>query len=437
METLHINLTKTYGEFKRLNATNGGPWHKRGVATQFRSNLEEYKAARIPYSRNHDVGYLPIYGGPYSHDISCIFPNFDADPYNPASYDFACTDEDILVCLEANTKTFYRLGQTIEHQVKKHGTIPPKDFKKWAVICEHIIRHYTEGWAEGFHHDMDYWEIWNEPDLDTEDSVNRRTWGGTYAQFFDFYETAAKHLKSCFPHLKFGGPALAFRDEFAEEFLKTMKERNVPLDFFSWHIYLNEPINLKIRANKMRGFLDKYGYEDAESICNEWNYIKNWTDKYIYSIEQEHSLKGAAVIMSCMSVAQKNPLDMLMYYDTRPSIMNGVFDFYTARPMKGYYALYWYGMFYDMAAEVRAENQIDNIYELSGIDENGKTLSVITYYSDNDESPNKNVTVDYGKQDAEYEIYMVDEEHNGELIKTTSELTFDMPIHSMILIKEK
>ena len=42
----------------------------------------------------------------------------------------------------AGTKVFYRLGHRIEHEVKKYGTLPPKDFKKWAVICEHIIRHY-------------------------------------------------------------------------------------------------------------------------------------------------------------------------------------------------------------------------------------------------------------------------------------------------------
>lgn len=437
MEVLKFDLSKQYGTFKMLNATNGGPWHRRGITTQVRSNFETYKAARIPYARNHDYDMHTIYGGPYGHDITRVFPNFDADPYNPDSYDFACTDENILVSLETGTKTFYRLGQTIEHQIKKHGTLPPKDFKKWAVICEHIIRHYTEGWADGFHHDMEYWEIWNEPDLDEESSTNKRTWGGTQAEFFDFYEIAAKHLKSCFPHLKIGGPALAFRDEWADVFLQTMKEREVPIDFFSWHMYLYEPVAMEIRARKMRALLDKHGYEEAESICNEWNYIKNWTDKYKYSIIQEHSLKGAALIMSCMSVAQKEALDMLMYYDTRPSTMNGVFDFYTAEPLKGYYAFYWYGMFYDMVAEVRAENKIENIYDLTGIDENGKVMSVITYYSDNDESPNETISVDFGKTDAEYEIYMVDEEHNGELIATKKELAFEMPIHSMILIKEK
>jgi len=101
------------------------------------------------------------------------------------SASIACTDESIEVCLDAGTKTFFRLGQTIEHQIKKHHTLPPKDYKKWAVIAEHIIRHCTEGWAEGHNYDMPYWEIWNEPDLN-ETEENKRNKNPTL------------HLRPCF-----------------------------------------------------------------------------------------------------------------------------------------------------------------------------------------------------------------------------------------------
>jgi hypothetical protein len=60
------------------------------------------------------------------------------------------------------------LGASIEHGEKK-GTYPPQDYAKWARICEHIILHYTKGWANGFHYDITYWEIWNEPDAVTFD----------------------------------------------------------------------------------------------------------------------------------------------------------------------------------------------------------------------------------------------------------------------------
>lgn len=438
MEVLKFDLSKRLGGFKIMNATNGGPWHKRHNASQYRSNFEDYKKARMPYSRNHDSGVVGIYGGPYSHDISSIFPDFDADVNNPDSYDFACTDESILVCLDAGTKTFFRLGQTIEHQIKKHNVFPPKDYQKWAEIAEHIIRHYTEGWADGFRLDMPYWEIWNEPDLDGGAPVEtKKTWAGTTEQFFDFYEVAAKHLKKCFPHLKIGGPALAHNVSRAEEFLMEMQKRQVPIDFFSWHIYYNSPSLFVERAEKIRELLDKYGYESAESILDEWNYIRGWREDFQYSINAIHGIKGAAFVMACIIEGQKSSMDMMMYYDTRPSAFNGAFDFYSYEKLKGYYSLYWYGMFYDMKAEVRCETSPADIYTLCGVDENDKVLSVITYYTEEDETAqNKDVRIDFGK-DGEYEIYLLDKDHNGELVKITDNLTFTMTPCSCILIKEK
>lgn len=434
MDILHFDLTSNGKQFKLLNATNGGPWHKRHVYDQVRSNFEDYKAARIPYSRNHDSAIHPIYGGPYSHDITCIFPNFDADPTDPASYDFACTDEAILTCLDAGTETFFRLGQTIEHQIKKHGTLPPKDFHKWAVICEHIIRHYNEGWADGLRLNIRYWEIWNEPDLDTDDSTNKRTWGGTRAQFFDLYEITAKHLKSCFPHLKIGGPALAGWEEWAEEFLCEMQKRKVPMDFFSWHIYCTDPKPMMEKADRIQTMMEKYGYGDAENILNEWNYVKGWTTEFVGSIMAIHGIRGAIFTLSCICDAQQSPIDMLMYYDTRPSAFCGAFDFYSFGKLKGYYPLYWYGKFYDMEKEIPAAETPENIHTLCGVDQDGKALAVIAHYHAEDAEP-KTVKVDLSRH-GKYEVYLLDEEHDGELVMTTEDLTFELKNLSAVLIKE-
>ena len=111
MENIKFNLNKTYGKFRPMNAVNNGPVHKRHASDQARSNLEDYKAARIPYARNHDASFCASYGGEYTVDISAIFPNFDADPYKEESYNFACTDEYVATTHLANTEVFYRLGQ--------------------------------------------------------------------------------------------------------------------------------------------------------------------------------------------------------------------------------------------------------------------------------------------------------------------------------------
>lgn len=61
MNTLRFDLARNDSSFKILNATNGGPWHKRHANDQYRSNIADYKASRIPYSRNHDSGVVGIY----------------------------------------------------------------------------------------------------------------------------------------------------------------------------------------------------------------------------------------------------------------------------------------------------------------------------------------------------------------------------------------
>lgn len=436
MELLKFDTASNDGKFKILNATNGGPWHKRHAKDQYRSNFEAYKAARIPYSRNHDSGVLGIYGGPFSHDITRIFPDFSADENDPASYDFACTDESILCTLDAGTETFFRLGQTIEHQIKKHGTIPPGDFRKWARICEHIIRHYNEGWADGYELGIEYWEIWNEPDLDKDDSPNKRTWGGTAAEFFDMYEIASKHLKAAFPHLKIGGPALAGDLEWADRFLSEMSKRGVTLDFFSWHIYAKTPDKVIDKANRVKELLLKYGYENTESILNEWNYVRGWTDEFKYTVNAIHGIKGATFMMACISEAQAvDSIDMLMYYDTRPSAFCGAFDFYSYDPLKGYYPLMWYGQFYDAAKYVKCQTEPENIHALCGVKENGKIMCVITHYSEDDEAAPKDVKLDFGRE-GKFEIYLLDSDHDGELVGATKSTEFKMPCQSCIFLKE-
>lgn len=436
MDILRFDTSKKGGSFKRMNAVCNGPVHKRIPTTQIKSNFATYKEARIPFARNHDASFCSAYGGEHVVDISAIFPNFDADPYAPESYDFTLTDEYVLVTLEAGTETFYRLGQKIEHGIKKYNIYPPKDFKKWAIICEHIISHYNEGWADGYRFNIQYWEIWGEPDLDPDDSPNKRMWGGTTAQFYDLFEVTAKHIKDCFPNIKIGGPGFAHRMEWADKFLGEMSKRKVPMDFCSWHQYAIEPCQIVRRAETVRALLDKHGYKDTESILDEWNYVADWKDRFIESIETIISIKGAAFIMAVMSVGQRSSIDMLMYYDARPSAFNGMWDFYTLRPLKGYSPFKWYGMFYDMKHEIVCENTPDHIYTLCGENGEGKLLSVITYYSDDNSLEDKTVKVDFGKE-SEYEIYLLDSEHNAELVDTTSKLEFTMKLNSCIMIKEK
>ena len=377
-----VDPTVEIGAIKPMNAVNNGPI-KAGRSQQ-RENFTTYKAARIPFARTHD-SINCVAGGAHTCDITAVFPDFFADENDPASYDFVFTDTYLTRIREAGTEVFFRLGQTIEHGPKKYGTLPPQDFSKWARICEHVIRHHNEGWADGFKWNIRYWEIWNEPDLEKDDEQDKRCWGGTEKQFFEFYAIAAKHLKTCFPALKIGGPALAWRKDWADRFLKRMADEKVPLDFFSWHVYCATPERIGDDARHFRKQLDRHGYGKAESILNEWNYKRDWKTGFVDNIRVISGLKGAAFEAAVMCRCQNEPVDMLMYYDARLStVFNGLFDLYTYAPRKGYWAIYAWSCLAKCGRQVACAVSDAGVQAIAAKGDDGGIVVLVSRYTDDD-----------------------------------------------------
>ena len=447
MTNVTVDLSKTIGKIKPMHATNNGPKHKFAIDQRV-SNLEAFKEAGIPYARNHDAAFCSVYGGEHTVDVNNIFTNFDADPYDPASYDFVLTDEYLQVIELSGAKVFYRLGSKIEHWRKKYNTLPPKDFKKWAIICEHIIKHYCYGWADGFHMDIEYWEIWNEPDLDADDSPNKRCWGGTAKQFYELFRIALEHLKTCFPELKIGGPAIAHvgNGSWLQGLLDSLGD--IKPDFISWHVYGSTVEKIQRDIRRVREILDKNGLTECESHLNEWNYVRGWAgDDWIYSLHQMKNHKGAAFIAATMLMSQSEPLDMLMYYDARsPGGMNGMFDSdIVTIILKGYYPFYMFNTLYEQKNQVEATvSDADDVWACAAAGDGGAVM--MTYYNDDDGAPaKKDVKVSFKNVRSEHgvrlEYYLHDKDNDLKLIReeifTAEEFSayITMPLHSTYLLK--
>ena len=378
------------GNIKPMHGVNNGPTE--GTSFEKRGNFEAFAALKIPFVRNHDASLSEAYGSQHLVDVHCIFPDFRRDPNDPEAYDFVLTDVYTETIVKAGAKVFYRLGSSIEHWARKYGTRKPEDYGKWVDVCEHIIMHYTEGWANGFFYDISYWEIWNEPDLDPDGAPNKRTWGGTRAEFFDLFELAAKRLKARFPHLRIGGPAIAGKEDWANDFLEKMNRRAVPIDFFSWHIYTTDPKRVLARAQKMRALMQKHGYGEAESILNEWNYVSSWSDPLHY-IRVIKGLKGASFNCAVMCEMQTNSdVDALMYYDARvEKIWNGLFDSDTLLPIKGYYSFRAFGEVYQTKEAVRLACDDTQIYACAACSDE-RLVVLLTNYA-NEEPAEKQISL--------------------------------------------
>ena len=329
MVSARVDFTRPAGPMKAVHGVNNAPMRLRNPDT---AKIWEYEEAGIPYMRTHDT--YGAWGGTHFVDVPNVFPDFGADENDPKSYDFAFTDAYLKSVVSAGTKIYYRLGVTIENnwRVKAYNIHPPKDYAKWARICEHIVRHYNEGWANGFKWGIEYWEIWNEPE-------NPPMWTGTRAQFFELYRVAANHLKRCFPDIKVGGygscgfyatdderlKSNAFQMSFIswfEEFCKfvTDEKTSAPLDFFSWHQYVQvTPRRIIAHADYVRKTLDSYGLKNTESHFNEWNYVGPEWDDFTSMLKA----RGAACVSEAFCLMQKGSVDKAMYYDARPNSQYG------------------------------------------------------------------------------------------------------------------
>jgi len=371
MCSIQVNSQKIVGKIKPMHGVGQPPV----IGTDF-SRIDYLAEAGVPFSRLHDVG--GPYGGSRYVDIQNVFRNFDADPSDPDAYDFAFTDLLVTSLVERGVEPFFRLGVTIENAcaVRAYYIYPPKDNFKWARICEGIIRHYTEGWADGFHYSIRYWEIWNEPD-NYEDPMENCMWRGTKEQYFELYRVASKYLKEKFPHLKIGGyascgfyaiaemeqtedahcsPRNAYFIEFFDAFLTYIKKHDCPLDFFSWHSYSSAEMNVKFAAYA-RKRLDEAGFIDTEHTLNEWN----WKPRTIGTMEHASATAGMLLAL------QDTSLDSAMFYDARCGIgiYSGMFCPVDYNPYPAYYAFKAFGELYRCRQQLEVQCKIPEVYAVA------------------------------------------------------------------------
>ena len=422
MANIKVNFAgRTIDAVRPLHGVNSGPMTK--VFTY--DARPQFKEAGIPYARLHDVEYP--YGSGEFVDIPCIFRNFDADENDPANYNFGLTDEYLKACIEVGSEPFFRLGVSIEHAPVKRHVFPPKDYAKWARICEHIIRHYTEGWADGFNWNIKYWEIWNESDNCAKGGTNM--WIGTPEQFYEFYCVTATYLKGKFPHLMIGGGAFTrAHSEFMENFFKyiTSKPDKVPLDFYSWHRYYSDINTLLTSAEQAKDLMERYGYGDSESIFDEWNYMRDWADQSDSYVTLKNYIGAAFCGATLCAMQSKTNIAVATYFEG--DVVKewcGLFDVdkmaignrakATVKCLKPFYTFKAFNELYKMKDAKLAECDADNIYTCAASD--GKRAAVIAANYNNEDTE---LTFDLSGIPAgePVEVRLVDESKTFEKIMT-------------------
>jgi len=414
------DFNTTLGKIKPMHAAGQPPLYY--WSTEHFHYMTE---AGMPQSRLHDVG--GSYGRNQFVDVPNIFRDFSADENDPASYSFEFTDFLLKALVDAGVEPYYRLGVTIENArlVKRFTTYPPEDFEKWARVCEHIIRHYNEGWANGYHFGIKYWEIWNEAD-DCLDPAESSMWAGPMEEYFRLYDITAKHLKSCFgDSIKVGGYAATgvnayaqdekleglgrpakdneeHRIEFIHGFFQYIREHNSPIDFFSWHSY--NPVKVTVEhARYYDRLLKKYGYSHLERHLNEWNLC--WAFPSVSPNDKANPVFTPSTL-ALMLAMQHEPVDILHYYDTRmgPSCCGNLFDCETQKPNNTYFVFHMFNSLYKLGDEVSCTCDDTDVYTMAAT--NGKR-SVIVIANTSGEAKELELAVS-GADNTDAEVLRID-----------------------------
>jgi xylan 1,4-beta-xylosidase len=384
--TLQVDATKTIGQIHSFQGLNGPPFP---IMDGLPNLVQQYKDLRIDQVRTHDyMGPTDIdarftqnnpmltwlipdaaqrAGVAKNGNASIIFPHWNADPEKPASYNFGPTDKVLAEIHDTGAEVYYRIGRSWG----ANNVDPPPDFDKYAKIVKHVAMHYNQGWANGFHYNIRYWEFWNEPEA--------LFWSGTPEQFYSLYEKTALTLKSVDPSLKIGGDAKAIAsnpDAYREGFIDYCAAHHLPLDFYSWHTYANssaDPYDAVRLGREIRTVLDTHGYPEAESILSEWNLTADFTEGQKLRLQ---GMETAAFIGAVLTYLQDAPIDRAHFYRGDAAWM-GLFDL-QGRPFKTAYAFEAMGKMLDTPQRFAVQGtDTFGLAALAGRSADGKMMQIL------------------------------------------------------------
>ena len=333
--TLHVDAAKSVGTIRSFQGVNGTPTP---IMEGLPDLVRQYKELHIDTIRTHDTMGPTDIDARFSLDArllawlvpgneqrarlvqagnaAALFPNWNADPDKSESYNFAPSDKFIQGIRATGAEVYYRIGRSWGADFT-----PLPDLDKFASVVKHVAMHYNQGWANGFHDDIRYWEFWNEPDLPY-------FWIDSPETFHALYEKTARALKSLDPTLKVGADAkaLAYDDgAFRDGLLDYCAQHRVPLDFYSWHHYTissADPYDFNRLADEIRSLLDRKGFRNAQSILSEWNLTPDFTAPELPRLQ---GIENAAFIGDVLIYFQDSSIDVAHFYRADAAWM-GLFD---------------------------------------------------------------------------------------------------------------
>lgn len=185
------------------------------------------------YPRLKDVGFKMV------DVIAPPMPLNSSDINNPSKYNFTIPDKQIETLI--NVGAIPMLWFPLEKK--------PSNLNDYATYVINVVRHFNQGWGNGYKWNVKVFRFGNEPD-------NPEFWKGSQQEWFEAYAAGAKALKKMDPNfilntfgimdfrVKSGSPSnwpTNSPSNWLINFLTYAKNNNVPVDYVSIHGYAPLP----------------------------------------------------------------------------------------------------------------------------------------------------------------------------------------------------
>ena len=191
-------------------------------------------------------------------------------------------DKSVCDIYATGAKPFFSLGYMPPDLSSSHSLIdPPTHWSDWSYIVQKTIEHYSGtqttlcGSTTGAALQDIYYEVWNEPNLDTFGSWSMKNSAKDYRQLYAASIQGAIHARNVY-RFAIGGPALSSLDSvWMRSFLDYISQQKLRLDFISWHRYAHGSESFHTDSQTIESMLSeqKYlQYRGLPRLITEWGY---------------------------------------------------------------------------------------------------------------------------------------------------------------------
>lgn len=190
-------------------------------------------------------------------------------------------DNTVCDIYKTGAKPFFSLGY-MPPVMSSDGSLisAPSNWQEWSLLVQKTIERYSGksslicGYS-GAMFDNVYYEVWNEPDLESFGKWSLYEGNKDYKTLY-YYSVLGASKAQDVNKFMIGGPVTtAIYQSWIQKFLDYIAENNLRIDFLSWHHYSKNTDDFTDDIGKLNSWLSEPKYQTFQQlprIVSEWGY---------------------------------------------------------------------------------------------------------------------------------------------------------------------